>query len=105
MKKMKHLANFKQKKILNNKCLVENFVYKATIWSEKETKNYFGETLKKDRWYNHRSDFKNYIENGTEISKYIWNLKITKLIIIQTGKWSTILIKAKTQKVFAVLAY
>ena len=29
----------------------------------------------KKRWYNHISNFKNYKENGTEISKYNWKLK------------------------------
>jgi len=40
-------------------------------------KNYLGSTggTFKKRWYNHISDFKNYKENGTEISNYIWKLK------------------------------
>ena len=62
---------------LNNKCLVENVIYKATIKSANETKNYLGSTggTFKKRWYNHTNDFKKYKENGTELSKYIWKLK------------------------------
>ena len=67
----------KNKCPLKNKCLVENVVYKATIKSENETKNYLGSTggTFKKRRYNHINDFKNYKENGTELSKYIWKLK------------------------------
>ena len=60
-----------------NKCLVKNVVFKATIRSENETRNYLGSTVGtfKKRWYNHISDFYNQKENETEISKYIWKLK------------------------------
>ena len=52
-----------------------------TIRSDNETKKYLGSTdgTFKKRWYNHISDFKNYKENGTEISKYIWKLKNKKI--------------------------
>ena len=70
-------CRIKNKCPLNNKCLVENVIYKATISSAKETKNYLGSTggTFKKRWYNHISDLKTYKENGTELSKYVWKLK------------------------------
>ena len=66
----------KNKCPLMNKCLVKVVVYKATIRSENETKNYLGSTdgTFKKKWYNHISDFYNQKENETEISKYIWKL-------------------------------
>ena len=62
---------------LNNKCLIKNVIYKATISSTKETKNYIGSTGNtfKSRWYSHNSSFKTYKDNGTELAKYIWHLK------------------------------
>ena len=62
---------------LNNKCLIKNVIYKATVKSENNTKSYIGSTANtfKARWYAHKSDFKNAKNNGTELSKFIWNLK------------------------------
>ena len=62
---------------LNNKCLNKNVIYKATVKSENSTKSYIGSTANtfKARWYAHKSDFKNAKNNGTELSKHIWNLK------------------------------
>ena len=69
MKKTKHFVTVEQKiNVLSiKKCLGENFIYKATIRSDKQTKNYLGSTgvTFKKRWYNYISDFKNYKENGT----------------------------------------
>ena len=52
-------------------------IYKATVKSENTTKFYIGSTANtfKARWYAHKSHFKNAKNNGTELSKYIWNLK------------------------------
>ena len=82
---------------LNNKCLIENVIYKATIDSANESKSYLGSTggTFKKRWYNHISSFKKYKENGTELSKYIWKLKNNNINfqidweIITTSKKST----------------
>ena len=65
---------------LKNKCLTKNVIYKATVASKKETKQYIGSTGGpfKTRWYGHNNDFKTQKENGTELSKYIWKLKNNK---------------------------
>ena len=62
---------------LNNKCLIENVIYKATVISNKETMEYIGSTANtfKSRWYNHNHSFNTYKENSTELAKYIWFLK------------------------------
>ena len=62
---------------MDNKCLIKNVIYKDTISSAKETKNYIGSTGNtfKSRWYNHNNSFKNYKENGTELAKYVLHLK------------------------------
>ena len=67
----------KNKCPLNNKCLVENVMYKATIRPGNQTKNYLGSTsgTSKKRLYNNISNFKNYKKKDTEISKYILKLK------------------------------
>ena len=73
------LCNCRSKNLcpLDNKCLIKNVIYKATISSANETKNYIGSTGNtfKNRWYNHNNSFKNYKENGTELAKYVWHLK------------------------------
>ena len=62
---------------LDGNCLQNNVVYKATVTTDSDTKDYIGSTggSFKTRWYAHTSDFKNEKKNGTELSKYIWNLK------------------------------
>ena len=62
---------------LSGKCLQGNVVYKATITSQIETKEYIGSTGNqfKKRWYAHISDIKNENNKGTELSRYIWSLK------------------------------
>ena len=62
---------------LNGKCLQENVVYKATITTKTEVKDYIGSTggTFKKRWYGHISDIRNEGNKGTELSKYIWRLK------------------------------
>ena len=46
---------------LENKCLVENTIYKCTVTTSKETKIYMGtaEGNFKKRFYNHKKSFKN----------------------------------------------
>ena len=62
---------------LNNKCLIKNVIYRATVTSNKETMEYIGSTANtfKSRWYNHNHSFNNYKDNSTELAKYIWVLK------------------------------
>jgi len=58
---------------LNNKCLIKNVIYKATVTSNKEIKEYIGSTGNtfKSRWYNHNYSFNTYKENSTELARYI----------------------------------
>ena len=55
----------------------KNVIYKATVTSNKEIKEYIGSTGNtfKSRWYNHNHSFNTYKENSTELAKYIWFLK------------------------------
>ena len=73
------MCNCRDKKAcpLDGKCLQHNVVYKATITTNSETKEYIGFTggLFNNRWYSHSSDIKNEKNNGTELSKYVWKLK------------------------------
>ena len=75
----KNMCNCRNKNScpLSNMCLQENVVYKATISSQNEIKEYIGSTggQFKKRWYTHMSDIKNVSNKGTELSKYIWKLK------------------------------
>ena len=56
---------------LDNKYLIKNIIYKATISSAKETKNYIGSTGNtfKSRWYNHNNSFKKLSEKRDRASK------------------------------------
>ena len=73
------MCNCRDKKScpLDGKCLQHNVVYKATITTNSETKEYIGSTGVpfKKRWYSQSSDVKNEKNNGTELSKYVWKLK------------------------------
>ena len=71
------LFSIKIKFPLSNKCLIKNVIYKATVTSNKEIKEYIGSTGNtfKSRWYNHNHSFNTYKENSTELAKYIWFLK------------------------------
>ena len=75
---------------LNNNCLIKNVIYKATVTSNNEIKEYIGSTGNtfKSRWYNHNHSVNNYKENGTELAKYIWFLKNNN--IEYDIKWSII---------------
>ena len=66
---------------LENKCLTNNVIYRATVTTKNETKKYIGSTGGpfKKRWYGHVRDFKAHSENGTELSKHIWKLKINNI--------------------------
>ena len=66
---------------LNNQCLISNIIYKATITTDKTTKQYLGSTGNsfKQRYRNHKSSFNNINKrHTTELSNYIWNLKDNK---------------------------
>ena len=78
---------------LQNKCMSEEIVYKATIntGNTQNTKHYIGMTSNtfKERYRNHMKSFthKKY-SNETELSKHIWHLKQNKTDF--TIKWSII---------------
>ena len=77
---------------LENKCLVENTIYKCTVTTSKETKIYMGtaEGNFKKRFYNHKKSFKNKkYSNHTTLSKYIWDTK-EKHQETPTLKWSIV---------------
>ena len=62
---------------LNGNCLASCIVYKATVTTGNESKNYFGtsESEFKTRFYNHTKSFRNRsYENDSELSKYLWTL-------------------------------
>ena len=64
---------------VGNNCLQEGVVYQATIErGDQKTDTYIGLTSTpfKDRWRNHKSNFKTRNpKNSTCLSKYIWNLQ------------------------------
>ena len=57
---------------LNGKCLQENVVYKATITTQNESKEYIRSTGGhfKKRHYTHISDIRNEKSKGTELYKF-----------------------------------
>ena len=66
---------------MENKCVIENVVYKATIFSKlnpSDYKIYFGTAmgLWKERYYNHKTSFKlEAHKNDTALSQYYWEIK------------------------------
>ena len=63
---------------LNNQCLVSNIIFRATVTSNKSTKQYMGSTenhLNK-RYMNQKYSLKNTNKrHTTELASYLWNLK------------------------------
>ena len=62
---------------LNNECLTEAIVYKATVNTDQETATYIGscESSFKTRYYNHTKSFNNEnYKKETTLSTYIWDL-------------------------------
>ena len=63
---------------LQGKCVVKSVIYKATVKTNFETKDYIGLTENdfKSRYHNHTLSFRSPKHRlQTELSKYIWNLK------------------------------
>ena len=63
---------------LNNRCLVSNIICRATVTSNKATKQYLGSTGNnfKQRYRNHKYSLNNINKrHTTEQANYIWNLK------------------------------
>ena len=78
---------------LQNQCLTPKIIYRADVENDinSETKSYFRlpETPFKDWFGNHTRNFKHKTySNGTELSKYIWDLKETGIDPIV--KWSIV---------------
>lgn len=78
---------------LSGKCLSENIIYKASVIRSDDNREetYVGLTANsfKSRLGNHTKSFKNAIyRNSTELSKYIWQLKDSKIDF--SIKWSII---------------
>ena len=75
----KSLCNCRNKNLcpLKNKCLTKNLIYKATVTTKKEIKEYVGSTggTCKTKWYGHIRGMKVHKENSTKLSKCIWKLK------------------------------
>ena len=62
----------------NDACRQKNVIYKATVETQNETRNYIGLTSNelKERYRTHRQSFKDEKhENKTKLSKYIWKIK------------------------------
>ena len=63
---------------VNGNCLSSDMIYKATVVTDNDKKEYFGScsTTFKIRYGNHKSSFKNaHKSNESELSNYIWQLK------------------------------
>ena len=68
---------------LNQVCLAKDLVYQAEVTTKNnnERKTYIGMTATtfKDRYRNHKKLFDDIkYKNDTELSKYVWNLKLNK---------------------------
>ena len=65
---------------LDNKCLLKNLVYQATVKTEDgSAHSYIGQTTTtfKERWSNHKTSFKKaYKRNFSGLAKFIWDLKL-----------------------------
>ena len=70
---------------MNGECLTQNVIYQATVESFKGNETYIGLTGDqfKTRFRNHTASFKDKSKrNATELSKYIWSLKDSKIEFI-----------------------
>ena len=79
-KKTEKTCNCRNKDLcpLNQKCLQERVVYKATVQTNLQPKSYIGScaTTFKTRYNNHKQSFKHINHrNDTALSKFIWKLK------------------------------
>ena len=79
-KKTEKTCNCRNKDLcpLNQKCLQERVVYKATVQTSLQSKSYIGScaTTFKTRYNNHKQSFKHINHrNDTALSKFIWKLK------------------------------
>ena len=64
--------------LLKGACLTTSLVYKATVTTANNRKEYFGltEGILKQRFYSHQTSFRHEEHgNATELSKHIWDLK------------------------------
>ena len=64
--------------VLDKKCLTENVVYKGSVTTKEETKEYIGLTSNtfKQRYYQHNSSFNNPKKaHTTTLATYIWKLQ------------------------------
>ena len=77
--KQKKNCNCQKRRIcpLDGECLTENVIYKATVTSEVEEKEYVGSTGNnfKTRYNQHKASFKNKKTKTTELAKYIGELE------------------------------
>ena len=76
---------------LPGECLTESVVYKATVKTNQpnmKERTYHGMTENsfKQRYYGHKSDFKNEEKYGTSLSRYIWKLKNIKSSLPENRK-------------------
>ena len=72
------LCNCREKCVVDGKCLLQNVIYKATVKTEENTKQYVGSSglTFKSRYTRHKCYFDNYkYRFKTTLSKYIWELK------------------------------
>ena len=76
---------------LSNKCITESVIYQATVTisikdktTNRSSQTYVGltENSFKTRLANHKASFNSFDKrNATELSKYVWELKIVTSII------------------------
>ena len=67
---------------LDGNCQIKSVIYKATVTSNHDTKEYIGlcETTFKSRFNNHKSSFNHeHKRKETTLSKHIWSLKDNKI--------------------------
>ena len=92
-KKTEKTCNCRNKNLcpLNQKCLQERVVYKATVQTSLQPKSYIGScaTTFKTRYNNHKQSFKHINHrNDTALSKFIWKLKEANMDF--TLSWSIV---------------